>query len=61
LQLGEFEKYLPRLEEYLARIRGYERNRYELTPELRAEIARRWGSIMDRYGYGEQAAVSVSN
>jgi hypothetical protein len=61
LQLGEFEKYLPRLEEYLARIQGYERNRYELTPELRAEIVRRWGSIMDRYGYGEQAAVSVSN
>jgi hypothetical protein len=61
LKLGGFDRYLPRLEAYLAGIRGYERNRYELTPELRAEIARRWAPVIRRYGYEEQGAVSVSN
>jgi hypothetical protein len=37
---------------------GYKTNRYpELSPELRAEIARRWGHVIQRYGYeGERPA-----
>jgi len=51
LGLGEFDKVLPRLEEYLASVAGYETNRYQLTPEKRAEIQQRWGPVIQRYGY----------
>jgi hypothetical protein len=51
LELGGFEDYRPRLEEYLSTLKGYETNRYLIAPELRAEITRRWGKVMDRYGY----------
>ena len=51
LELGGFEEFRPRLEQYLATIKGYETNRYQLTPALRAEITRRWGKVIDRYGY----------
>jgi omega-hydroxy-beta-dihydromenaquinone-9 sulfotransferase len=51
--LGGFDRYLPRLEEYLASLKGYETNRYQLTAEQRDEITRRWGPIIHRYGYGE--------
>ena len=39
------------LEEYLARNKDYRTNRYELAPEVRAEITRRWGDVIRRYGY----------
>jgi hypothetical protein len=39
------------LREYLAGVADYQTNRYELTPELRAEITRRWGDVIRRYGY----------
>jgi hypothetical protein len=51
LKLGGFDSFLPRLEGYLATIKGYETNRYQITPEQRAEITRRWGKVIDRYGY----------
>jgi hypothetical protein len=51
LDLGGFDKLLPRLQDYLARVAGYETNRYELSPELQAEITRRWGEIIQKYGY----------
>jgi hypothetical protein len=51
LNLGCFEEFKPRLEDYLAKVAGYETNRYEITPELRAEIDRRWGKVIQRYGY----------
>ncbi len=53
LQLGGFEELLPRLQQYLANTAGYRTNRYERSPELRAEIAKRWGDVIRRYGYGE--------
>jgi len=59
LQLGGFDNYLPHLEDYLARVAGYERNRYELTPELRAEIRRRWGPVIRRYGYAAEEASAI--
>jgi hypothetical protein len=52
LGLGGFATYLPRLEAYLAGIKGYETNRYQLTPEQRNAVMRQWGPIMQRYGYG---------
>lgn len=51
LGLGGFDACLPRLREYLASVAGYETNRYQLTPEQRAEIARRWAPVFERYDY----------
>jgi hypothetical protein len=55
LNLGDFEQVLPRLENYLASVAGYETNRYELSPRQRSEISRRWGTIIERYGYSDQS------
>jgi hypothetical protein len=51
LNLGGFDQFLPRLQAYLATIKGYETNKYELTPLQRAQISYRWGHIIKRYGY----------
>jgi omega-hydroxy-beta-dihydromenaquinone-9 sulfotransferase len=52
LQLGEFETVLPSIEKYLADNAGYQTNRYKpLDPALQAEITRRWGSVIQQYGY----------
>jgi omega-hydroxy-beta-dihydromenaquinone-9 sulfotransferase len=51
LELGGFDKLLPRLERYLAQMEGYQTNRYELSPELRSQVAARWGKYMKRFGY----------
>jgi omega-hydroxy-beta-dihydromenaquinone-9 sulfotransferase len=57
LELDGFEEFLPRLKTYLAASAGYKTNRYpDLAPELRAEIARRWGHVIRQYGYGERPA-----
>jgi hypothetical protein len=55
LGLGEFDRLRPRLERYLAEQADYQTNRYQLTPELRAEIGRRWGAVIARYGYSGPA------
>jgi hypothetical protein len=49
--LDGVERYLPRLEAYLATIKGYETNRYQLSPEERALVAQRWGAVIRQYGY----------
>ena len=54
LDLGEFDKVLPALEEYAAGMASYQTNRYELAPETRDEITRRWGQYIQRYGYGPE-------
>src|SRR5262249_23064208 len=52
LELGEFDRVRPRLEQYLAAHAGYKTNRYNaLPPDLQAEITRRWGTVIRRYGY----------
>jgi hypothetical protein len=51
LDLGNFDEYVPRLKEYLADNADYQTNHYELTPEQEANIERRWGSVIQRYGY----------
>jgi hypothetical protein len=51
LCLGEFEKVLPALEAYVAATEGYQTNQYQLSRELREEIARRWAFYMRQYGY----------
>lgn len=51
LNLGGFDRFLPQLQAYLATLKGYETNKYEMTPEMRAAITRRWGPIIARLGY----------
>jgi hypothetical protein len=58
LHLGGFEEFLPRLQVYLATIRGYETNRYQLSPELRAEITRRWERVIRQFGYDERESTN---
>jgi hypothetical protein len=55
LDLGGFDDYEPRLLRYLETLKGYETNRWELTPDLRVKIAYRWGEIIRRYGYDDTA------
>jgi hypothetical protein len=51
LDLGGFDRVLPRLEDYVKSISGYETNRYELAAALKSEITRRWGRVIRRLGY----------
>jgi hypothetical protein len=52
LDLGGFDAVQPRLKQYLADNAGYQTNRYKpLDPALEAEITRRWGDVIARYGY----------
>jgi hypothetical protein len=58
LALGDFERVRPAFAEYFANQKDYKTNRYQLTPELRAAITRRWGKYIERYGYTAEAEKS---
>jgi omega-hydroxy-beta-dihydromenaquinone-9 sulfotransferase len=49
--LAGFEQCLPRLQEYLASVKGYETNKFQLSDEQRALVTARWGDVIRRYGY----------
>ena len=51
LDLGDFERVVPRVEQYLRGTAGYTTNRYELTSEQRERVAQRWAHVIQRYGY----------
>lgn len=51
LGLGDFEKFRPSLEIYCEEKKGYKKNKFEISPELEAKIAERWGLYFDRFGY----------
>jgi len=51
-----FEEARPRFEAYLAANAGYQTNRFPtLTDAQRDTITRRWGAVIDRYGYPRRA------
>ena len=56
LDLDEFDKTLPALKEFVESRAGYKTNRYEITPETRAEITLRWQGYIERYGYASEGA-----
>jgi hypothetical protein len=57
LELGDFGPVREALEEFVERQRDYKPNRHdELEPEIKAEIRRRWGGYVKRYGYSEKPA-----
>jgi hypothetical protein len=51
LNLPDFERARPRLEEHAAKSRSYEKNRHQLPDELWSRIATRWQGYIRRYGY----------
>jgi hypothetical protein len=52
LRLGGFDEARPRVEAFWREQAGYQTNRFPpLDPAVRAEIARRWGDVIERYGY----------
>ncbi len=56
LDLGDFDRVRPGIEAYLRENSGYQTNRYPtLAPQTRAEIARRWGKVIERFGYTDPA------
>lgn len=56
LELGEFDEILPALREYVAAQKDYKTNRYEISPEVRAQIGRRWRRYIEQYGYTSESA-----
>jgi omega-hydroxy-beta-dihydromenaquinone-9 sulfotransferase len=59
LDLGQFDRLLPRLEKHLTAIADYRTNRYQLSGAERRLIDRRWGRIIKRHGYGLAASVAA--
>lgn len=59
LNLGDFDRVRPKLDEYLRETRDYQTNKFQLDEEVRAEIDRRWGHWMRPYGYCQQAAAAT--
>ncbi|REK15950.1 MAG: sulfotransferase [Planctomycetota bacterium] len=60
LELGEFATAQPKLEEYFKDRKDYRRGSYELDDRLRADIDRRWGKYLRRYGYCQPPAKAAS-
>ena len=54
LELGDFDAARPAIEKYFAGQKDYKTNRYQMTPELRAEITRRWTTFIEQYGYAKE-------
>ena len=51
LALGEYADARPRVEEYLQTNKGYETNKYRVSPEKAAEVRRLWSGMIHRHGY----------
>jgi omega-hydroxy-beta-dihydromenaquinone-9 sulfotransferase len=61
LELGAFDAVRPRIENYMADQKDYKTNRYQLSPEYRAEISRRWEKYLTQYGYAATEQTSAIN
>ena len=47
LELGDVDRVLPAIRQYAAARAGYRTNRYQIPPETRARISRRWATLLD--------------
>lgn len=56
LDLGEFERTLPAVEDYLKETRGYRTNDYALTGEQHRRVSERWRPYFERFGYSTTQA-----
>ena len=59
LGLGDFSAAKPAMEDYLAQVKNYRPNRYDLDPATRDQVNQRWQAYRERYGYdgGHQSPV----
>jgi hypothetical protein len=55
LDLGDFARVRPRIEQSMQRRQGHRINRHHLPEKIRQEIDERWASYMRNYGYGHPA------
>jgi LPS sulfotransferase NodH len=55
LELGDFARAAPGIDDYLARQKDYQPNLFELPEASRRRIMRRWAAYAERFGYGETA------
>ena len=53
LDLGDFTRAEPGMDEYLAVQKDYKPNVFDLPDELHAKILKRWAGYIKRFGYGE--------
>ncbi|MBO7680254.1 MAG: sulfotransferase, partial [Thermoguttaceae bacterium] len=53
LQLGDFDLYRQKFVDFAATQKNYKKNKFEIAPEIRSEITRRWHGSIERYGYEE--------
>jgi omega-hydroxy-beta-dihydromenaquinone-9 sulfotransferase len=58
-QWPDFEAARPAIAGYARRAKRYRTNRYELSPDLCRQIAQRWTSYLDQYGYASPASDSA--
>lgn len=54
LDLGDFERVLPAMQQYLEDNKDYQTNRYEITPEMRRRVREHWHEFIEQYGYGDE-------
>ena len=52
LHLDGFEQYRETFTAFAATQKSYKKNQFEIAPEIRDTITRRWHGYIDRYGYG---------
>ncbi len=50
-EMPDWEEYEPILQEYLDGLKGYKRNKLEITDELKDYVYDRWRVVFDTYGY----------
>ena len=51
LGLADFEATRPRFQAYLARVRGYRKNRYPIDTRDIALVEQHWRAFIERFGY----------
>lgn len=55
LGLGQFDQARPRIEAYLATLKGYTPANLPASDEVKAKVDARWGDVVRRYGYDQPA------
>ena len=58
LELESYEAVGPEFQKYADRSKSYKTNRYEISDEIRDEIAKRWRPYFEKYGYAVEGEAS---
>jgi len=51
LELGDFETYRQKFTDFAATQKSYKKNKFEIAPEIRDGVTRRWSKYIHKYGY----------